>query len=376
METIGVNLLWLEPGVVGGSEEYTLSLLRAVHGIDPLDLELKLFVHPSLLDHHPDLDRRFEVVVAPKLPGGKAGRIAAEHTWLSRQSVSLSLVHHAGGVVPSGSPTASVLTVLDLQPLEMPENFGTFKRNWLGQMIPRSAQQADIIVTPSEFTAERMVDLLGVARDRIRVVPFGLDVPDRDAVDAQANPAPDSLGEGPVFLYPAIAYAHKRHVDLIEAFSLLQADHPTAKLVLTGGAGPLTDQVRAQAEPLGDAVVMPGRIDRDELEFLYRRADAVVIPSEYEGFGLPALEAMAVGTPVIVANAGSLPEVVGAAALVVPPRDPVELARAMRSVVAQPAVRQRLEIAGPQRAQEFQWKTAGQALITAYRDALVRVDLS
>ncbi len=373
METIGVNLLWLEPGVVGGSEEYTLSLLRAVHEIDPLDLELKIFAQASLLEHHPDLDRRFEVVVAPKLPGGKAGRIAGEHTWLSRQSASLSLVHHAGGVVPSGSPSASVLTILDLQPLEMPENFGAFKRNWLGQMIPRSVEHADLIVTPSEFTAQRMVELLGVDRDRIRVVPFGLDMRSDDA--SESVPA-DPPAVGPIFLYPAIAYAHKRHVDLVEAFSLLQADLPTARLILTGGDGPLTEQVRSEVEPFGDAVVMPGRIDRKELERLYRQAAAVVIPSEYEGFGLPALEAMAVGTPVVVANAGSLPEVVGDAGLVVPPRDAVALASAMRSAVADPAVRDRLRTAGPLRAQEFQWKTAGRALVAAYREALDRVDLS
>lgn len=370
METIGVNLLWLEPGVVGGSEEYTLSLLRAIHGIDPLDLELKIFAQPDLLEHHPDLCRRFEVVVAPRLPGGKAGRIAAEHTWLSRQSASLSMVHHAGGVVPSGTPSSSVLTILDLQPLEMPGNFGTVKRNWLRQMIPRSAAQASLIVTPSEFTAGRIVDLLGVRRDKVRVVPFGLDVA------ASADQPHDHGCEQPArpfFLYPAIAYPHKRHVDLIEAFSLMQADHPSAQLVLTGGDGPLTEEVRSRIEPLGDAVSMPGRIDRVELDQLYRQAVAVVIPSEYEGFGLPALEAMAVGTPVIVADAGSLPEVVGGAGLIVPPRDPVALATAMSSVMAAGPSRERLQEAGPIRAQEFQWKTAGQALINAYREALDRI---
>ncbi len=370
METIGVNLLWLEPGVVGGSEEYTLSLLRAIHGIDPLDLELKLFAQPGLVEHHPDLCRRFEVVVTPRLPGGKAGRITAEHTWLTRQSSSLALMHHAGGVVPSGSPSSSLLTILDLQPLEMPDNFGAFKRNWLGQMIPRSAEQASLIVTPSEFTAGRLVELLGVDRSKIRVVPFGLEMP----TDPRSVESERAI-ENPLFLYPAIAYPHKRHVDLVEAFSLLRADYPDAQLVLTGGDGPLTADVRRQVEPLGDSVRMTGRIDRHELDQLYREATAVVMPSEYEGFGLPALEAMAAGTPVIVTDAGSLPEVVGGAGVVVRPRDPVALARAMSAVAAHGPTRARLQQAGPERAGQFQWKTAGQALIDAYREALDRITL-
>ncbi len=254
METVGVNLLWLDPGVVGGSEEYTLSLLRAVHELDPLDLELRLFVQKSLCDHHPDLEKRFEILTAPRLPGGKAGRVVTEHTWLSRQSAAVSLVHHAGGLIPAGSPSRPMLTILDLQPLDMPENFGVVKRNWLGRMIPRSIESASAIVTPSRFTASRVTELFGVARDRIHVVPFGL--------ESTTRPTSPPPGDGPVFLYPAIAYPHKRHADLIEAFSLVRVEHSDARLILTGGEGPLTADLRAQieAEGLESAISITGRI--------------------------------------------------------------------------------------------------------------------
>ncbi len=369
MDTIGINLLWLQPGVVGGSEEYTLSLLRAIHELDPLDLELRLFAQPALLDHHPDLAQRFEVTQAPRLPVGKVGRVAGEHTWLARQTSQLALVHHAGGVVPSASPTTALLTVLDLQPLEMPENFGRVKRVWLGQMIPRSVDQADLIVVPSEFTGHRLTELLDVDPKRIRVVPFGMAAPEQPVAPAGHPPNP------PMFLYPAIAYPHKRHVDLIEAFSLLRVEHPEANLVLTGGVGPETEALRATIEShrLGGVVEMPGRIERTELDRLYASATAVVIPSEYEGFGLPALEAMNVGTPVIVANAGSLPEVVADAAVVVPPRDPVALATAMAGMIRNRDRAQQLGQAGRERAAKFQWTNSGAALVEAYRDALDRI---
>lgn len=364
METVGVNLLWLVPGIVGGSEEYTLGLLRAVHELDPLDLELRLFVHRSLLDHHPDLGRRFEIRTAPWVPGGKAGRVAIEHTWLARQSSRVSLVHHAGGVVPSGTPAASVLAILDLQPLDMPRNFGNVKRNWLGHMIPRSIEAASVIVTPSQFTASRITGLFGVGRERIHVVPFGLEGP--------VHGSRGSRPRDPLFVYPSIAYPHKRHVDLIDAFSVLSADHPNARLVLTGGEGPKTSELRSQIEAAGlsSSVSLTGRIPRDDLLTLIGTATAVVIPSEYEGFGLPALEAMSLGTPVIVADAGSSPEVVGDAGIVVPTRDPGALTRAMGSLLGDRSIWLQRSEAGRHRAASFRWEDSGQALISAYRAAL------
>jgi alpha-1,3-rhamnosyl/mannosyltransferase len=367
MDTIGVNLLWLDPGVVGGSEEYTLSLLRAVHELDPLDLELRLFVRKSLCDHHPDLEKRFEILTAPRVPGGKVGRVLTEHTWLSRQSATVSLVHHAGGLVPAWTPSRSMLTILDLQPLDMPENFGVVKRNWLGQMIPRSIKSASTIVTPSRFTASRIADLFDVVEERIHVVPFGLE-PGRRPMSAPP-------GDGPVFLYPAIAYPHKRHTDLIEAVALVREEHPDTRLILTGGEGPLTADVRAHIDGAGleSNVSMTGRIPRHDLLDLMGSVTAVVIPSEYEGFGLPALEAMSLGTPVIVADAGSSPEVVGEAGIVVPARQPAALARAMSSLIVDPQARLRLSEAGMARAAGFEWRRSGQALISAYRDALAAV---
>ncbi len=367
METIGVNLLWLDPGVVGGSEEYTLSLLRAVHDIDPLDLELQLFARRSLLAHHPDIGQRFEVVTAPRMPAGKVGRILAEHTWLAQRSGAVRLVHHAGGVIPSGTRNESVLSILDLQPLDMPENFGTTKRRWLGRMIPRSVERARLVVVPSAFTALRLNELLDVPDHKVRIVPFGIEPAVRIDDDTEQR----ARAISPMFLYPAIAYPHKRHLDLLDAFEEVHRQHPDTELVLTGGPGPLTAEIttRIQKLALGPAVTMPGRIPRRELLSLYRRATAVVVPSEYEGFGLPALEAMNLGIALIAADAGSLPEVVGDAGLIVPPRDPDALAKAMTSVL-DPRTNDELSARGKQRARLFNWQGSGEALISAYRDAL------
>ncbi|NNF53292.1 MAG: glycosyltransferase family 4 protein [Acidimicrobiales bacterium] len=364
MESIGINLLWLEPGVVGGSENYTLSLLRAVHDLDPLDLELVVYGPRSILDHHPDIGHRFEFVVAPNLPAKRLGRVAAEHTWLSRHTGRHNLMHYAGGVLPKGAPAQSILTILDLQPLDMPQNFGRMKRSWLGQMIPRSVDDAKLITVPSMFTAQRLEELLGVPQEVIRVVPFGV---------RAASTVQTPIGEKPVVLYPAIAYAHKRHCDLIDAFVKVRAAVPDARLVLTGGPGPLTDTVQEQIVScgLGEFVEITGWVSEPEMQEWYSNAAVLAFPSEYEGFGLPVLEAMNHSTPVVVADAGSLPEIAGPAATVVPVRDPDALARAIVGILINGEKAASMAVDGAAWASRFTWRRAGEALISAYRDALV-----
>jgi glycosyltransferase involved in cell wall biosynthesis len=141
--------------------------------------------------------------------------------------------------------------------------------------------------------------------------------------------------------------------------------------VLTGGSGPLSSAVAARIDELAlaGAVTITGRIPRGELTSLFLQASAVVVPSEYEGFGLPALEAMNLGIPLIAADAGSLPEVVGDAGLLVPPRDPEALAAAMISVL-DTGTSAELSDRGRRRARLFNWRDSGAALISAYRDAL------
>lgn len=368
---VGVNLLWLVPGVVGGSEEYTTRLLLAVAQQAPADLRLRLYARPDLAAAHPDLAERFETVVAPRAMAAKAGRVAVEHSWLASASRRDDLVHHAGGVVPALRSTPTILTVHDLQPLDLPANFSPVKRRWLGLMIPRSVRAARLVVTPSRFTADRLVQRLGLDVDAVRVVPHG-----HPPVPAGPPPPPAAAGlasrYGRFILYPAIAYPHKRHLDLLEAFARLAAERPELSLVLTGGqAGASIDVERwCESSPAGDRVHRLGRVPADDLDVLLRAAAAVAIPSEYEGFGNPALEAMARGTPAVVADAGSLPEVVGDAAVVVPPRDPITLACALARILDDEQWAGELRRRGPQRAASFDDRRAASALVDSYRVAL------
>ncbi len=389
-----VNLTWLVPGVVGGSEESTTDALRALAADLPADLEIHLAVLQPFLSAHPDLVESFSCHVLAASGSNKFARVLAEQTWLARLSrkIDAQVVHHAGGVVPLLHPGRVVLTIHDLQPLDLSENFSTTKRLYLRLMLGRSAKAADAICVPSEFTSQRVIALLEVDQRRIRIVPWCLrEMPDvtgstTHSITHSTTPAAthseqsDSLETSsvrakleqhgsPYFLYPAVTYPHKNHLMLLDAFAVLRQSYPEASLVLTGAAGPMEESVQKRIGQLDlqGAVQRTGRVSAAELEDLYAGASAVVLPSLYEGFGLPALEAMARGCLVIGSDRGSLPEVLAAQDLV-DPEDLTAWAAAMQAVLemsdSQRATRRE---AGLSRAAAFSPARTAAALCDSYR---------
>ena len=368
--TVLVNLMWLVPGVVGGSEESVTDALRAVVRSAPADIDLHLAVLTPFAGAHPDLADAIPTHVSGLDGSHKARRVLAEQTWLATlaRRVGADVVHHAGGTVPFVHPGAVVLTIQDLQPLDMPENFSTVKRAYLRAMLGRSARAADVVTVPSEFTRSRAVELLGVAASEVQVVPWA------------ARPAPvlepgarrsASVPDGPFLLYPAITYPHKNHLVLLDAFARLQGPSAAATLVLTGGSASTEGAVRSRIDQLGlaDRVLRPGRVDQDHLEELYAAAAGVVVPSRYEGFGLPALEAMERGCPVVVARSGSLPEVVRTEDLV-DPDDVTGWATAMQAVLTLSDQERADRIAaGRACAARFTSERTAAGLLQAYRTA-------
>jgi glycosyltransferase involved in cell wall biosynthesis len=367
----GVNLLWLVPGVVGGSEEYATRLLRAVADAAPPDIEIVLFALPSFAVAHPGVAERFRTVVAPVHGRNKPLRVAAESTWLPWQlrRHRIDLVHHVGGRLPMVSPTPSVVTIHDLQPLDLPENFSPVKRRFLARALPRTMRRARLVLTPSADVRRRVIERFALDESRAVVVSAPIVPSAPPATDG----APPSLTHGDrYFLYPAITYAHKNHAVLVDAFAKVAAQHPDVRLVLTGGAGPCEPEVLAQIHRLDltGRVTRTGRLPHDELDALVRHATALVFPSLYEGFGLPVVEAMAAGCPVIAADATALPEVLAGAGRLVAPDDIDGWSAAMEDELsadrAAEGERERaaLDRYAPARSVD--------ALLGAYRNALAR----
>ena len=295
----------------------------------------------------------------------------AESSWLRARldSLSVDLVHHPGGTVPIRARGPVLLSLHDLQYLAHPEFFSKLKRSYLGAVVPRSTRQAAIVTAPSEFARGTVIDELGVPPERVLVVPHGIP----SSEPGWATP-PDVVRaryglSGPFLLYPAVTWAHKNHVAAVRALAELRGAHPDLMLVLTGAAGPAEAAVSEEIVRLDltDRVRRTGRIPAVDLNGLYDEAAMTVIPSRYEGFGIPALEAMRRGCPVVAASATALPEVVGDAAMLVDPDDVDGWVVAIDTILNDPERRAALSSAGRSRAAYFSGERAAAALLTAYR---------
>ena len=370
---VGVNLCWLVPGVVGGSEEATTRALHALADRMPSDLEVVLFGLRALRGAQPELVRRFETHTLP-IPGRlKPVRVLAEHTWLRAMVAAhrIDLLHDAGGTSPGRMRARRVVTIHDLQPLEIPGNFNPVRVAYLRRTVPRAAAGADRILVPSEFVRGRVAERLGTDPDRIDVVPWSVPRPTESTPIETVRARYGIIGK--IVLLPAITYPHKDHVVAIRAMDHIAERHPETTLVLTGGVGPAEQAVLDEIERLdvGHRVVRTERTSGAVIASLFEHAEVVLFPSRYEGFGIPALEAMDAGVPVIVADAGALPEVVGDAGVVIPPGDDVQLAVELHRILSDPERRATLSAAGRARAAEFSPQRTADAMVAAYRSAMV-----
>lgn len=374
---VGINLLSVVPGDVGGSEEYLCRLLDAIAPGSPFGLDVRLYVSSGFPEAHPELAAIYRTEVAGGSGRSRPRRIVTESTWLARKTrvARLDLVHHGGGRLPAVRGAPAVLHLHDLQYLAMPLNFSTIKLAYLRWAVPRSVRRARLVLTPTGFVRDTVVRELAVTPDRVAVVPQPLasPVPPPEPADCEEARATYGL-PGPFLLYPAVTWPHKNHAVALRTLAGLQRDHPGLVLVLTGARAGAEADVMAEAERLGVApyVRRTGRIPRRHLDALLAEADALVFPSRYEGFGVPVLEAMRAGCPVVASNQTSLPEVVGPAGLLVDPDDDEAWVEAVRRVLDDDLLRAELMEAGRRRVLEYSPARAATALAGAYRQAACR----
>ncbi len=366
---VAVNLLWCVPGDVGGSEEY---LVRQLIGLadQPACFVPTLYCLPAFVDAHPELASLYSMVTAGITGSERPRRVLSENTWLARRTRSADIVHHGGGTIPMIGGGPIVLTIHDLQYLTYPEYLTPTKLRYLKSAIPGSVRRSSVVAVPSEYVRSVIVDRFGKDPARVVVVPHGVE-PDLGAAAPTefALRRDYGLGSGPVLVFPAITHPHKGHRFLLEVMARHWAD-PDLRLVLLGGAGSADADVGRAIVELGleRRVVRPGRVPGPDRDGLIAMAEALVFPSEYEGFGAPVIEAMALGTPVICSDQPALAEVVGDAGLVLP-RDGDAWAGALDDLASR---RTMLVAAGRERARSFTAARSGAALAQAYQLAAHR----
>jgi len=295
---------------------------------------------------------------------------------LDRWLPACDLFHATEHLLPRLKGARTVLTVHDLIFLLFPEYHLPLNKWFLNRFMPLFVRRADAIIAVSQCTKDDLIRHYAVPSEKIAVVYEGVDarfqpVTDLDAL-AQVQ-ARYGLPERYILSVGTIE-PRKNLTTLLEAYRTLRAQGSELKLVIVGKKGWLYEGFFRRLRELGleGEVVLPGFVLDGDLPALYSAAELFVFPSLYEGFGLPPLEAMACGTPVIASNASSLPEVVGEAGVLIDPRDVSGLAEAMRRVLTDERLREEMQIKGLERAKQFTWGRAAAMTLEVYHSLLGR----
>jgi glycosyltransferase involved in cell wall biosynthesis len=356
------------PARLTGAGVYAARLLAALAHRD--DLELEAFCAPgSAAALAADGLRLRPVTLAA---AGRPARIAWTQLLAGRaaRAAGAELLHGVHYELPLRARLPQVVTVHDLTMLTHPEWHEASKVRYFGWAMRRAVAAARRVLCVSATTADDLARLLGVPRDRVDVTPLGTDLrpAPADAVDAVRR----RLGiDGPYLLGLGTVEPRKDLPSLVRAFAGLAGELPH-RLVLGGlagwGAGALAAAVAASG--VAERILVAGYVPEADKAALFTGADVFAYPSRYEGFGLPVLEAMACGTPVVTTTGGSLPEVAGDAAVLVEPGDTGALAAAIAKLAADPAARHDAAARGTARAAAFTWERCADLTVAAYRRAV------
>jgi glycosyltransferase involved in cell wall biosynthesis len=357
-----------------GAGVYTIAIAHGISARPDIDVHL--------LTRRGDTARWRELAptaeLHPLAPNHRPARLAWEQASGARfaQRIRPDIWHGPHYTMPLRSMVPTVVAMHDLTFFDHPEWHERSKVIYFRRMIGAAARRADVIITGSNDAADGL---------RVRFSPPGEIVVVHHGVDhARFAPTADDSADRAALAEhgitpPYVAFAstiepRKDVPTLVRAFARVAASHPDLRLVLAGGDGWGIAQAREAIASSGVAtrILRPGYVDDAALAALFRRAEVIAYPSLAEGFGMPALEALASGTPLVTTSGSALEEVVGDAALLVPPADADALVHALSTVLDDPRVAARLRAAGPARAASFTWERSIDAHIAAYGRAIGR----
>lgn len=385
-----ISRLYLNQTGIGS---YIQSLQTALDSVKPADLEI-IYLKPNFLNKQQKPTNQKSFATAKLL--GKINRIGAkawEHFrlnyWYQVQlplqlwKLKCDLLFSPDPASPIFAPCPSVIMLYDLLVDMYPQFYGKAWR-WLYHLFDQNALlRTDKVICASEATRADFLRLHRFPVKRTAVIYGSYDPAFRQLPDAQVATtlAKFDLQEKPYLLFVGGTNPRKNLRGVLAAFEILSANWPDLQLVVVGiNAGNKSSSRTATAPQsfdwtsygispeLSRRVLMPGYLPRPDLIALYNGAVALVFPSLYEGFGIPPLEAMACGCPVVAANTGSLPEICGEAALYCDPLQPSAIANQLTKLLENPQLRQDLRQAGFDRIKKFDWQSTAQRIIEIFLD--------
>jgi glycosyltransferase involved in cell wall biosynthesis len=293
---------------------------------------------------------------------GRGAQGMAGHAWeqfsLPRSVSSRSILWSPANSGPLATPN-QVLTLHDLSPLEHPHWFRPAYAAWYALLLPLLVRRVRSIITPSEHVRQRILSRFRLPGERVVVVPAGVDT-------SRFRKVTPSGAWGRYILFVGTLEPRKNLPTLLAAWKQIEKFHADVSLVVAGAAGRVFSPIQL-AQDIA-RVKFAGYVAEEALPGLYSGAEVLVLPSFDEGFGLPALEAMACGTPVVVSTCGALPEVVGKAGLFFDPHNVEELARVLNDCLSDADLRHSLVESGLQQVQSFSWQVSSEKVYAILRE--------
>ncbi len=372
---VGLNLIFLVPGETGGMEIAAQELIAALIAGAPPGFSFTAFVNRETAAARAwPLRDALPRVRVPVTARRREQWVLGEQVLLAPMAMrsGAQLVHSLASTAPLWGRFRRVVTIHDLIYARFPEAHAGFRDKGMGVLVPAAARRSDRVIAISQSTRRDLVELVGLAPERIDVIPNGLGASRREQPLSEAETRERfQLGERRVLLALSAKRPHKNLPALIDALALIGRERRPL-LVLPGYRTWHEDELTQRARPRGveQDLRMPGWVSASELEGLWALAGAFVFPSLYEGFGLPVLEAMARGVPVACSNAASLPEVAGDAALLFDPRDTRAMAQAIERLLAGGPEIEQLRTKGRERVAAFSWERTARLTLETYARTL------
>ncbi len=368
---IGIVALTYHPGTAGGIETYFQNLIAELQRADQVNQYI-IFLPKSSMKVLPIWAKNFSEVAVHQGLVKKVIKRLQVHLFRTDASQAAKIESYKCDILhfplqilePPRIQGKVVLSSMDIQQEYLPQMFNRADLEARRLSYRPSAERADHIITISHFSKESLIEKYHIDPAKITVAHLGY-----DSRLYTSSPVETELQlPKPYFYYPAATWPHKNHLALLKAFQLFLRDHPEFSLVFSGIKKQKNDQIEQHIVSLHleKKVVMTGYLPQQQLPALYQQAYAMVYPSLFEGFGIPLLEAMACGCPVIASLATSVPEVAQEAALYFNPADVNDIAAKMGQLVSNPSLRKSLVEKGNEQIKQFSNRKVAEETLMVY----------
>ncbi|MFN0158896.1 MAG: glycosyltransferase family 4 protein [Bacteroidota bacterium] len=369
---IGLNLLYLIPGIVGGTETYARGVVQGLSGLDAPD-EFFIFLNRDAADWTIPDKGNFHKVICDTGASNQGARYLYEQTTLPRlaRQYHLDVLHSLGYTSPLRTPCKSIVTIHDLNFISFGSKMPLLRRLGLGSFVRLGAWATDHVIAVSEFSREEIQRYLRVPNGKVTVI-HEAPHPSREPYEGENNNKPLLRFQiaQPYWIAFSSISPNKNIPNLLRALSIVRRQYGLQSQLVLIGHRPPHGEIATVLDDNDKGIVFTGYINDGDVLTILSGAQMMIFPSLYEGFGLPVVEAMALGVPVTCSTAASLPEIAGRAALFFDPNSPDDIAEKIAKLAGNTEEQELMRRRGFENIKRFSWSKAARETMQVYQKVI------